>query len=64
MRSEQDLWKDVCLHCGVSVHYQPPKDSGCNHVHYPEACPVCSEKAAVIVKRVEYDVTKVMVRLP
>lgn len=36
----------VCLHCGVDVRIQPPKESGCNHAHYPEACRECSDKAA------------------
>lgn len=30
-----------CLHCGVKSDIQPPRESGCNHVHYPEACEVC-----------------------
>lgn len=34
----------TCLHCGVGTDYQPPLDSGCNHVHYPEACKHCSDK--------------------
>ena len=34
-----------CKHCGVSIWIQPPKESGCNHVHYPEACEVCNDVA-------------------
>lgn len=33
-----------CLHCGVDTAYQPSRISGCNHVHYPEACDICSDK--------------------
>lgn len=37
-----DPWKgQVCFHCGVDPRIQPPKESGCNHVHYPEDCDVC-----------------------
>jgi hypothetical protein len=35
---------NVCDHCGVNIFIQPPKESGCNHVHYPEACDVCTKK--------------------
>lgn len=41
----EEWGKRFCLHCGVDCAYQPPKESGCNHVHYPEACSVCSKKS-------------------
>ena len=42
---KKELHKDyICLHCGTDTAYQPPSDSGCNHVHYPEDCDVCSKK--------------------
>ena len=34
----------ICLHCGVDTAYQPKRETGCNHVHYPEACTICSNK--------------------
>lgn len=38
-----------CLHCGVDPSYQPSKEimekTGCQHVHYPEACTVCNRKS-------------------
>lgn len=36
-----EFGKRICLHCEVDCTIQPPKESGCNHVHYPEACEVC-----------------------
>lgn len=30
-----------CNHCGISVDIQPSRESGCNHVHYPESCDIC-----------------------
>ena len=33
-----------CEHCGWNTSIQPPKSTGCNHVHYPEACDVCNKK--------------------
>ena len=33
-----------CDHCGWDISIQPPKESGCNHVHYPEACRICTIK--------------------
>ena len=33
-----------CDHCGWDISIQPPKESGCNHVHYPEACIICTIK--------------------
>ena len=45
MNWEQKIEKDgICLHCGIDCQYQPTKESGCNHAHYPEACKICSEK--------------------
>lgn len=41
----EEWGKRICLHCGVDCNYQPQKESGCNHVHYPEACQECSKKA-------------------
>lgn len=58
-RTESDLRKDVCNHCGVSIYYQPPKETECNHVYYPEACQHCSEIAAYTVKVIQYDISKV-----
>ena len=37
--------KRICLHCGMDCEYQPPKEKGSNHAHFPEACNVCSKKA-------------------
>ena len=34
-----------CEHCGYPTFIQPPKKARCNHVHYPEACDVCNDKA-------------------
>jgi hypothetical protein len=43
--TNQHTWgKKICLHCGVDTTIQPPKDSGCNHVHYPEECEMCNKK--------------------
>lgn len=39
-----DYGKKICLHCGVDIDIQPPLDSGCNHVYYPENCDVCMGK--------------------
>lgn len=36
----------ICKHCKVKTHIQPSFDSGCNHVHYPEACEVCNKNTA------------------
>lgn len=36
----------ICLHCHVECNTQPPIVSGCNHVHYPESCKVCSRKSS------------------
>jgi hypothetical protein len=44
-KREHEWGKRICLHCGVDTAYQPPKESGCNHAHYPEACSVCSRNA-------------------
>ena len=33
-----------CEHCGWDTAYQPPRESGCNHVHYPEACETCNDR--------------------
>lgn len=39
------IGKRICLHCDIDIEYQPAREAGCSHVHYPEACDVCSEKA-------------------
>lgn len=39
-----DLWTVetlLCFHCGVSIKVQPPRETGCNHVHFPEDCQKC-----------------------
>lgn len=33
-----------CQHCGYDTCIQPPKETGCNHVYYPEACEVCDDR--------------------
>ena len=33
-----------CEHCGVDTFTQPPRESGCNHAHYPEACDICTKR--------------------
>ncbi len=33
--------EQICDHCGVDTAIQPQRESGCNHVHYPEACEIC-----------------------
>jgi hypothetical protein len=33
------------MHCDTDIRYQPKRETGCNHVHYPEACQFCSEKS-------------------
>lgn len=40
-----ELGQPICLHCGTHTGYQPERESGCNHAHYPEACEVCSKKS-------------------
>lgn len=40
----EEWGKRICLHCDYDCSYQPSKLTGCNHVHYPEACSVCSKK--------------------
>lgn len=32
----------ICRHCNIDANIQPPKESECTHVHYPEDCEVCS----------------------
>lgn len=35
----------MCPHCKTDIHYQPPKELNCNHIHYPESCEVCYQKS-------------------
>ena len=43
-----------CLQCGTDKDIQPSKESGCNHVHYPEFCEVCCDKVASYSDRMHY----------
>lgn len=58
------LKKRICLHCGIDIQYQPPKSSGCNHAHYPEACDICSKKASYQTTVTSYDIDKVSIEVP
>ena len=49
----------ICEHCGINQAIQPSKESGCNHVHYPEACEVCNareelKRPYMTIKKTEY----------
>ena len=37
-----DIRTMICTHCDTDIRYQPKKETGCNHVHWPEACKQCS----------------------
>jgi hypothetical protein len=40
-----DIESKKCKHCGYDIGIQPRKETGCDHVHYPENCDICSAKA-------------------
>lgn len=46
----------ICNHCNVSIHIQPPRESGCNHAHYPEACERCARQARYTKTVTAYDI--------
>jgi hypothetical protein len=56
MEAEYEL---ICDHCGFNTSIQPPREEGCNHVYYPEACKVCSEKAKYEKVIINYDLKKI-----
>lgn len=43
-KGEHEWGTRICLHCNVDTAYQPSRESGCNHAHYPEACKICTNK--------------------
>lgn len=49
----------VCNHCGYDIRIQPPKNTGCNHVYYPEHCITCSIVARELQYVVHYNLSKV-----
>lgn len=44
----------ICPHCGIDKEIQPSRESGCNHVHYPEFCEICSERENPKADRPKY----------
>ena len=38
---KKDCAAMTCQHCGVDIAYGGKKGV-CNHIHYPDSCPVCS----------------------
>lgn len=43
-KTGKEYGERFCLHCSISTQIQPPKETGCNHIHYPEYCTVCEKK--------------------
>lgn len=38
-----------CKHCGYDISVEPPRDTNCSHIYYPESCAVCKPKKNEIV---------------